>query len=147
MPPTSAPQAQSTVPSQLLTAAVMAFRTLVQTVRSTGEPSNQLTQIANSLGDVATMFERIATSESTYEQQFNQIASNSAQVQQQINQQATINNQLNSNNQDTARELSNLRQAVQTLQAQAATGGQPGGNASRKPLCERRKTSRIGMRG
>ena len=143
MPPAPTPQAQTTVPSQMLTAAVIAFRALVQTVQGTGEPSNQLTQMADSLGDIATMFERIATTEATYEQQFNQIVNNGTQIQQQINQQATINNQLNSSNQDTARELNNLRQVVQTLQTQATTGNQPGGNANRKPLCESRSVSNL----
>ena len=89
------------------------------------------------------MFERVATSTAAFEQQFNQQVSTNAQMQQQINQQATINNQLNGNNQDTARELNNLRQAVQTMQAQTTAGNQPGGNANRKPLCESRSVSNL----
>ena len=77
---------QPTVPSQLLAAAVTAFRALVHAVQGTDDPGNRLNQIAGSLGDVATMFERIATTESTYEQQFNQQANTVAQIQQQINQ-------------------------------------------------------------
>ena len=89
------------------------------------------------------MFERVATSTAAFEQQFNQQASCAAQAQQQINQQATINNQLNSNNQDTTRELGNLRQAVQALQAQATAGNQQNENAGRKPLCESRSVSNL----
>ena len=143
MPPAPDSPRQPNLPSQLLAAAVTAFRTIVTTIQGVEDPGNRLNQVTGSLGEVATMFERIAATEATYEQQFNQQANSVAQVQQQINQQATINSQLNSHNQDTARELSNLRQAVQTLQAQAATGSQPGGNASRKPLCESRSVSNL----
>ena len=54
------PPPTPTVPSQLLTAAVMAFRSLISTIQGTGDPTNQLGQVASSLGDVATMFERVA---------------------------------------------------------------------------------------
>ena len=161
MPPAPESPRQPNLPSQLLAAAVTAFRALVATVQGTEDPGNRLNQVAGSLGEVATMFERVATSTAAFEQQFNQQVSTNAQVQRQINQQATINSQLDSRNQDTAKNLSNLkaeinsnnqemarelnsmRQAVQTLQAQATTGDQPSGNASRKPLCESRSVANL----
>ena len=147
MPPAPDSPRQPNLPSQLLAAAVTAFRNIATTIQGTEDPSNRLDQIASSIGEAATMFERIAATESTYEQQFNQQANTVAQVQQQINQQATINSQLNSGNQDTARELSNLRQAMQTLQAQTTTGNQTGTNTNRKPLCESRSVSNLKMLG
>ena len=92
MPPAPA---QPTVPSQLLAAAVMAFRSLVATIQGTEDQGNQLNQVVNSLGDMATMFERVATSTAAFEQQFNRQASTNNQMQQQANQQAAINGQLN----------------------------------------------------
>ena len=71
--PAPAP-AQTTVPSQLLAAAVIAFRSLVATSQGTEDPSNQLNQVVNSLDDMASMFERVATSTALFEQQFNQYA-------------------------------------------------------------------------
>ena len=101
------------MPSQLLAAAVMAFRTLVQTIQGTEDQSNQLNQMVSSLSDMATMFERVATTTAAFEQQFNQQASTSNQVQQlqqQVNQQATINGQLSN-------QMNDLRQLVQTTQS------------------------------
>ena len=130
MPPA---QATSTVPSQLLAAAVMAFRSLVATIQGTEDQGNQLNQVVNSLGDMATMFERVATSTAAFEQQFNQQANTNSQVQQlqqQVNQQATINGQLNS-------EVNNLKQMVQ------ATSQPANQNTGRKPLCESRSVANL----
>ena len=107
MPPAPVP---STVPSQLLAAAVVAFRSLVSTIQGTGDQGNQLNQVVSSLGDMATMFERVATTTAAFEQQFNQQASTNNQVQQmqqQVNQQAAINGQLNN-------QMNDLRQLVRT---------------------------------
>ena len=132
MPPPDSPR-QPNLPSQLLAAAVTAFRAIVTTVQGTEDPGNRLNQVAGSLGEVATMFERVATSTAafeqqfnTFEQQFNQQVNTNAQMQQQINQQAVINGQLNS-------EVSNLKQTMH----------QPGGNVNRKPLCESRSVSNL----
>ena len=64
------PPPTQTVPSQLLVTAVMAFRTLVETIQGTENQANQLGQMVNSMGDIATMFERIATTTAEIEQQF-----------------------------------------------------------------------------
>ena len=101
---------------------------------------NQLGQIAGSLGDLATMFERVATATATFEQQFNQQAGNKASVQQQVNQQATINSQLNSSNQQTAKQLQDLQQIVQT---QTTSVNQPSQGTGRKPLCESRSVANL----
>ena len=120
MPPAPA---TSTVPSQLLAAAVMACRNLVQTIQGTEDPGNRLNQVVGSLGDMATMFERVATTTAVFEQQFNQQASNNnqlQQLQQQVNQQAAINSQLSNSNQDTAKQVRDLRQMVQTTNQSCA---------------------------
>ena len=121
------PPPDPTVPSQLLAAAVTAFRTLVTTIQGTGDQANQLGQTVGSLGDLATMFERVATTTAAFEQQFNQQAGSIASLQQQVNQQATINSQLNSGNQQTAKQVHDLRQLVQS------PAGQPDQAMSRKP--------------
>ena len=54
MPPATA---HPTAPSQLLAAAVTAFRNLVATVQGTSDPGNQLTQMVSSMDEMATMFE------------------------------------------------------------------------------------------
>ena len=58
-----------TAPSQVLAAAVTAFRTLVATIQAMSDPSDKLNNIAKSMTDMATVFEQITVTAATTEQQ------------------------------------------------------------------------------
>ena len=97
-----------TTPSNIIIAAVTAFRNLVNNIQGTEDPGQQLRQTATSLGEVANVLDQLAASTAAHEQQFNQMDQRLGQTVQQ----------------------------VQDLQT--ATTSSPSSSANRKPLCESR---------
>ena len=141
-------------PSQKLAAVVTAFRALVATIQGTSDPAEKLNRVVNSMGDMATVFEQITATAVANEQQqemvtqhVNQQIGNNNQVQQQLNQKTVINNQFNSGNQQTNKQLHDLRQALQTAQAQASPAGLNHKTSNRKPLCESKIAANLKMLG
>ena len=139
-----------TAPSQVLAAAVTAFRTLVATIQGMSDPGDKLNNVVNSMADMATVFEQItATAAATEQQQetmmqhvSQQIGINN-QMQQQLNQQSVINNQFNSGSQQTNKQLHDLRPAFQTAQAQAPHVSLSHKTSNRKPLCESKSAANL----
>ena len=62
-----------TMPSNLIIAAVTAFRNLVNSIQGTEDPEQQLRQTTTSLGEVANVLEKLAASTAAHEQQYFQL--------------------------------------------------------------------------
>ena len=62
-----------TMPSNLIIAAVTAFRNAVNSIQGTEDPGQQLRQTATSLGEVANVLDQLAASTAAHEQQFSQM--------------------------------------------------------------------------
>ena len=108
----------ATTPSNLIIAAVTAFRTLVNTLQGTEDQGLQLRQTAASLGEVANVLDRLAASTAAHEQHF-------GQIDQRLNQMSTTDQQ-------TVQQVQDLQQRMQNATSP------PSSSANRKPLCESR---------
>ena len=111
-----------TMPSNLIIAAVTAFRNLVNSIQGTEDPGQQLRQTTTSLGEVANVLEKLAASTAAHEQQH-------IQFDQRLGQ--------------TVQHVQNLQQGVQDAQtaaneAKTATTSSTSSSTRRKPLCESR---------
>ena len=106
-----------TMPSNLIVAAVTAFRKLVNNIQGTEHPGHQLRQTTNSLGEVANVLERLAASTAANEQQF-------GQIDQRVQTAQTAA--------DEAR-----------VEAKSAKANQPASSPARKPLCESRSVANL----
>ena len=73
-----------TMPSNLIIAAVTAFRNLVNSIQGTEDPGQQLRQTTTSLGEVANVLEKLAASTAAHEQQFGQMDQRLGQTAQQV---------------------------------------------------------------
>ena len=58
------------MPSNMLMAAVTAFRSMVNAIQGTEDPTTRLAQTIAGLSDTVNMFEKLATSTAAFEQQF-----------------------------------------------------------------------------
>ena len=74
------------MPSNLLIAAVTAFRNLVNNIQGTDDPGQRLQQTTASLSEVANVLERLATTTATNEQQFSQMNQQFNQMDQRLGQ-------------------------------------------------------------
>ena len=121
------------MPSNLIIAAVTAFRNMVNSVQGTEDPGQQLRQTAASLGEVANVLDQIAASTAAHEQQFNQMDQRLGETVQQMDQRLG----------QTVQQVQDLQHRVQNAQttadeAKTATTSSPSSSANRKPLCESR---------
>ena len=126
------------MPSNLIIAAVTAFRTLVNTLQGTEDQGQQLRQTVTSLGEVANVLDRLAASTAANEQQFNQL-------DQRLNQ-------MSATDQQTVQQVQDLQQRVQSAQTtadeakadvQSTRVNQPAPSMARKPLCESRSVANL----
>ena len=94
------------MPSNLIMAAVTAFRALVNTLQGTEDRELQLRQTAASLGEVANVLERLAASTAAHEQQF-------GQIDQRLGQMSATGLQTVQQLQDVQQRVQNAQNAVQ----------------------------------
>ena len=125
-------------PSNLLIAAVTAFRTLVNNIQGSTDPATQVQHTIASLGDIANILERVAVSNTNFEQHF-------GQMDQRIGQQNSINQQV-------VQQIQDVRHIAQTAQttaeeakddAQDAAQNTRNTNVGTKPLCESRSVANL----
>ena len=110
------------MPSNLIIAAVTAFKNLVNSIQGAEDAGQQLRQTTASLGEVANVLEQLAASTAAHEQQY-------FQLDQRVGQ--------------TVQQVQHLQQGVQNAQttaneARTATTSSPSSSTSRKPLCFQR---------
>ena len=128
----------TTMPSNLIVAAITAFRNIVNGIQGTEDPGQQLRQTTASLNEVANVLEKLAMSTAEHEQQHIQNDQRLGQTMQQVHdlQQGIHNAQTTANNaQTTANE------------AKTATMSSSCSSANRKPLCESRSVSNLKILG
>ena len=73
-----------TTQSNLIVAALTAFRNLVNGIQRTGDPGQQLQQVTTSMGEMVNVLERVATATAEHEQQLGQIDQRFGQNEQQM---------------------------------------------------------------
>ena len=72
------------MPSNLIIAAVTAFRNLVNSIQGTEDTGQQFRQTITSLGEVANVLDQLAASTAAHEQQFSQMDQRLGQTVQQV---------------------------------------------------------------
>ena len=124
----------STMPSNLIIAAVSAFRTLVNTLQGTEDQGLQLRQTAASLGEVANVLDRLAASTAAHEQQFVAHEQHFGQMDQRLSQ-------MSATDQQTVQQVQDLQQRMQNATSTSTS------SANRKPLCESRSVANLKILG
>ena len=99
------------MPSNLIIAAVTAFRNVVNSIQGTEDPGQQLRQTVASLGEAANALDQLAASTAAHEQQF-------SQMDQRLGQ--------------TVQQVQDLKTAATSSSSSSSS------SANRKPLCESR---------
>ena len=137
--------------------AITAFRSLVTSIEGTVDPTRQLAIMTESLKDVAGVFEKfgaaVATNEgqhNLFEQYMNQQIGMNNQIQQQVHHQSTLIAQHNQHNQQTTKQIFDLKKelaSVQSAQAASNTTTQSATNPTRRLLCESRSISNLKVLG